>query len=401
MNTPGLHSHRLVKQLILAAVIAVQFQPQAQSAGVLVRRVPDNGLQPVLAGDPQSGVHLLYFTRDPEDESAGHFIYRHYLEAGDDWDGPVQVSHELYPLPHLIARAAMVVDDEQRIHVTWHRDFPLQIPDDVAWETIKPEYFYTRSGAGDTRFETERSVVDNFVTATAEAGAGLAIQGGKISLVWHGGNAEDGEIDESHRSIYRVGSMDHGANFGRPELAGDPRAGACGCCGLSAAYAADGRLQVVFRSAVANSGRHTQLLEWSAPGQAPALTRLHDWELNACPVSTNAVNHGADGSNYTVFETKGQIYMARLDAVAPAVTAISGGQGQGANKHPALAFNRQGDYLVAWNEGRGTNGGGALRWHLYGNNGDLLQSGDQDARVPDDSAPAVIALKNEDFLLLY
>ena len=387
------------KLKIMAAlfVLTIHCGAACLASDIVFQGVPDAGIQPVLTTDEEGGIHLLYFRESEDTPGQGYFYYRQRMENG--WSDAIQVSTHPYPRPHLIARAALAVDDSGRIHVTWHQDYPVEdlpTPNSMAY---LPDFLYTRSGDGNGVFEKERSVLRKFITG-AETGAALTAKGDMVSMIWHGSDPEAADL-ESEGSVYQIVSHDDGKTFGSETLIGDKSLGACGCCGLAAAYDGRGNLQVAYRTAVNNEGRHMQLLETGAKTTGTT-TLIHPWQLNACPVSTTDLARDGNGVNHLVFETKGLVYQAVLDRNNPKPRGIRSPVTKLLQKHPAIAINAQGEKLIVWNEGNGISGGGSLRWQLYNPAGEPVPRSENEAReVPVHSAASTAALRDGTFLVMY
>ena len=387
------------KTMFVWLFLIFQYHDACLAADIAFQRVPDAGIQPVLVSDRQGDTHLLYFKVEDASTGRGRFYYRRFDESRHGWSAAIQVSTNPYQRPHLIARASMAVDDSRRIHVTWHQDNPVDDYPTSNGSEYLPDYLYTRAREDVPVFEPERSIVREFITE-AETGAALVVHDNSVSLIWHGSGPDDAET-ESAGSVYRIVSLDNGTTFGKEEMIGDQSLGACGCCGLSAGFNRAGKLQVAYRTAVANDGRHMQLLEVD-PGKKSKTRLLHAWQLSACPVSTNHIARDRDGNNHLVFETRGLIYQVDLGTGAAMPGAVSSPASRHAQKHPAIAINNRNEKLIVWNEGVGINGGGVLRWQLFNPKNVPVPPEDKEERtVAEYSAPAVISFRDGNFLVLY
>jgi hypothetical protein len=71
-------------------------------------------------------------------------------------------------------------------------------------------------------------------------------------------------------------------------------------------------------------------------------------------------------------------------------------------KNPALAINKNGERLIVWGEAISHARGGRLNMRLFNIEGDNTNyEMAQEINIPDYSFPAVVALPNNDFLVLY
>ena len=70
-------------------------------------------------------------------------------------------------------------------------------------------------------------------------------------------------------------------------------------------------------------------------------------------------------------------------------------------KHPALAFNKNGDMILVWTEGTGWMRGGDLAWQVYDKTGTPGESGRRAGAIPVWGLPAVIAEANGGFTIFH
>jgi hypothetical protein len=76
--------------------------------------------------------------------------------------------------------------------------------------------------------------------------------------------------------------------------------------------------------------------------------------------------------------------------------------GNGTNrKHPALAFNKNGDMILVWTEGTGWERGGALAWQVYDKNMQPTESGSRAGAIPVWGLPTVVAELDGRFTILH
>jgi hypothetical protein len=383
-------------------IMACSAWPLCLASEIIFQTVPNGGIQPWLVTDKEEGIHLLYFVERDPDKHLGHLYYSQYSPRGNLWSAAVQVTTRLYPRSQIIARPVMAVDDDLGIHVTWHMDRPGEIFPSPAWYNAKPEYLYTRSLNGGSSFEQERSLVNEYVTAGAEAGAALALDGDTVALVWHGGNSMTRAVVESSRTVYRILSQDNGNTFGNEERIGNQDLGACACCGLSADYFGKDNLLIAYRTAIGGDGRHMQLLNINNDAISRKTTLVQPWVLNACPVTTSSLAPDSDGIPWLVFESQGKVLHTKLGQEEMISQPVRESARQPLQKHPVMAFNKSGEKLIVWNEGGNIYGGGYLKWQVFDTDGKPLAPTDSDSRkIPAHSAPAVTALENGAFLIMY
>lgn len=349
---------------------------------VVLGRVPDGGIQPQLISDREGGVRLLYYKHLNSDSKQGHLYYRKYVAVSQRWLKPIQVATTAYRNAGTIGRASMALDDRGRLHVSWF--------------SINPaSYYYSRSNLQKSRFEAERSLL-TVDLSEVEAAADVAVYRDRVTLSWHAGPLDS----EPARTVFTMTSVDGGETFSHATETGDTELGACACCSLAADFSSEGTLIVGYRSAVNGEGRHMQLL---SVGDGTTDTKLiHQWQLNACPVSTNYLSRDTNKRHWMVFETQGSIYQVLLAGKETTPTLVRAPQEKTRQKHPAMAFNSAGERVVVWGEGFGFFSGGDLALQLFSSVGDPTSSVDtKGLNIPDNSFASVTALQDGSFLVLY
>jgi hypothetical protein len=283
----------------------------------------------------------------------------------------------------------MAVGGDGRVHVVWY------LPRDN-------QYFYSRSNTERSQFETQQSIVDEFGEGL-DAGADIAALGSQVAIIWGAGALSR----EHERTVYGRISTDSGATFSDELQMGDKELGACACCSLATNFGAENELAIAYRSAIDGVGRHMQALtvqfagEIIESGSYAELSPLQEWELSACPLSTNDITVDADANQWLVFETEGRINQLQLgtgiDATPVAEPFIKTRQ-----KNPAVAINSQGDRLIVWGEAISHTRGGRLNMHLFTDDGsDNSAPFAEELSIPKFSFPAAAVLPSGDFLVLY
>jgi hypothetical protein len=258
-----------------------------------------------------------------------------------------------------------------RVHVAWNgsrSSGPASTP-----------MFYTRLNANRTAFEPERNVMHGAYNIDG-GGAVAADRNGHVYVVWHANTAGAG--DEGKRRVWITRSDDDGRTFDREHAVFDEPTGACGCCGLGAFADRGGAMYVLFRSAFEVVNRDMYLLMSRDLGVRFDGARIDRWNVGACVMSTQAFAEGASGV-FTAWETKGRIYMGRIDPKSGHVSGVTAAPGSDrTRKHPALAVNKDGEVLLAWTEGTAWNRGGATAWQVFGENARPLGEPGGAAGVP-------------------
>ncbi len=362
------------------------------TAEIIVQKTPDEGFQPRLNVTANGDVHLLYFKKRLSAPSAreGNLYYRHYLTTEKRFGLPVKVSSEAYNLQTFpISRASMAVGGDGRIHVVWYLPRANQ-------------YYYSRSNPERSQFDSQRALVAQFAEGL-DAGADIAAVGSRVAIVWGAGDLSR----EYERTVYGRLSTDSGASFSRELRMGNPDLGACACCALAVSYTDENELAVAYRSAIDGSGRHTQLLSLKFSADKlqgisyGAVSALQEWELSACPLSTNDIVEDAEARQWLVFETAGRIVQLRIGDEEEA-TRVADPFTETRQKNPAAAINEQAERLVVWGEAISHARGGRLNMRLFDKQGVVEDAlFDQEITIPDFSFPAAANLPNGDFLVLY
>jgi hypothetical protein len=131
-------------------------------------------------------------------------------------------------------------------------------------------------------------------------------------------------------------------------------------------------------------------------------TRLDNWKIDTCPMSSEAIAQGQNGV-FGAWDNDGQIYFSRIRATIPGAEDVVAVPGKGGDRqHPALAFNKNGEMILVWTEGTGWNRGGALAWQVYDKAGNPTASaGRRPGAIPVWGLPAVIAEPNGDFTIVH
>ena len=376
---------------ILCLLLAL-FLGSAAVAEIHIQETPDRGVQPRLTVDDSGNVHLLYFKKRLSAPSAreGNLYYRQYLPEQNRFGLPVKVSSNAFDIrTFAIARASIAVGGEGRVHVVWY------LPRDN-------QYFYTRSNIERSQFQAQQAVVEEFGEGL-DAGADIAALGSQVAIVWGAGALSR----EYERTVYGRISTDSGATFSDELQMGNKDLGACACCSLATNFGDDNELAIAYRSAIDGVGRHMQALTLQfadkaiQQGQYAELSKLQEWELSACPLSTNDITVDAQANQWLVFETEGRINQLQLgtgiDAVPVAEPFIKTRQ-----KNPAVAINNQGDRLIVWGEAISQTRGGRLNMHLFADDGSDKNAGfTEEVSIPKFSFPAAAVLPSGDFLVLY
>jgi hypothetical protein len=151
-----------------------------------------------------------------------------------------------------------------------------------------------------------------------------------------------------------------------------------------------------------------RLLASSDYGRTFKVALLHPWKIGQCAMSTAAFSGAPQGELLAAWETQQQIYFSTLPdsaashGAAAAVTATGVPGPGGTRKHPAVAANDKGEFIVAWTEGTGWEKGGAVAWQVFDPAGHPIprQSGRAEG-LPTWSAPAAFPTPDGRFKIAF
>lgn len=172
----------------------------------------------------------------------------------------------------------------------------------------------------------------------------------------------------SHHSIhlhgyqFRITETDGGQI---PESAQWPETTALVAVGMANVHAGeDGRVFVVFRSATEKVNRDIHVLASKDFNKTFEIASVDPWEVGTCVMSTAAfASRGEDV--LAAWETKDRVRLADLGGGKSVGRAVSMPRGEKNQKHPSVAVNGRGEYVVVWTEGTGWGKGGDLNWQVF------------------------------------
>jgi hypothetical protein len=385
---------RLSHALSVAAFFWFLGTTHAADKPVNVIKTPDDGIQPQALMDAKGVLHLLYY----KGKASGGDLYYVRREPGRErFSEPIRVNSIAGSAiaTGTIRGGQIALGKDGRVHVAWNGLYEAAPKE----PTGTPMYYARMSDAG-AAFEPQRnlmhvsSVLDGGGTVTADAE-------GNVVVAWHGLKL-GGETGEDNRKVWVARSTDDGKNFAVEKPATDKPTGACGCCGMRGFTDSKGRFVFLYRGATEKIHRDMFLLISADHGQSFDVNKVHPWEINACPMSSEAFAEGPDGV-YAAWETDGQIYFAPVDPAKGVVGKVTVAPGRARDrKHPALAINGKGEILLAWTEGTGWQKGGALAWQVFDKKGNPT---DEKGRLADGipvwGLPAVVVDLDGKFLIIH
>lgn len=383
----------LTLSMVLSDVSAAQ-EVQTPPA-VKTMRVPDGGIQPQVAVDRAGTVHLVYFKGDPRN---GDIYYVKSTDAGDSFSKPIRVNSQVGSALAIgsVRGSQLAIGKNNRAHVAWNGS------GNASPKATKNEspFLYARLNDDGTAFEEQRNLMRK--SGGLDGGGAVAADlAGNVYAVWHGSD-EDGHEGEPYRKIWVARSNDEGKSFlvERPIPGADD--GACACCGLNAFTAKDGALLVLYRSANEVVHRDIHLLVSTDGGVHAKDTKVHEWNVGQCVMSTAAFCEGSAGP-LAAWETKERVYFGVIDPATHQLSKPIAPPNQGNNsKHPAVAVNRDGQVIVAWTVDTAWQKGGAVAWQVFDKNGNpLLKENGQAKELPVWGLVAVFAKPDRGFVVIY
>jgi hypothetical protein len=361
--------------------------------GVVVVRVPEKGIQPQVAVDGKGIVHLLYYKGDA---GAGDIFYAR-SDDGAHFKHPLWVNSQSGSAIAIgnIRGAHLALGKNGRPHVAWNgsQKAAPKAPGDAH------PMLYTRLDDEGKGFEPQRNLIQA-TGAVLDGGGSVAADGaGNVYVFWHSpGSGKKGEVN---RRVWVAVSTDDGKTFAAEKAATDEPTGACGCCGLRAFADKKGTVYTLYRGAKTVDQRDMYLLSSVAGGKEFKAENVDPWAINMCPMSSEAFAEGP-GFVAAAWDTKGQVYFARIDAAtgkrSPPIAAPGTGHGR---KHPALAVNAKGETLLAWTEGMGWERGGSVAWQVYDKNGNPTHERGRADGVPVWSLVAAYVQPDGRFAVMY
>lgn len=379
---------------VLLLVLTILLLGAIPAAGeVIVRRVPDRGVQPQVAVDEKGTVHLIYLTGDP---SHSDIFYTHSSDGGQSWSDPLRVNSQPGSAVAIgtVRGPQLALGRGGIVHVAW-------MGSTLAEPKVAGKFapmLYARLAPGSASFEAQRNVIESHPGLDG-GGAIAADEKGNVFVAWHAPSAPG--AGEQSRQVWIARSIDDGKTFAPEKPISDASTGACGCCGMRLA-AADGKVIALYRGAArqVNRGMH---LAWADESLANPHTReIAPMVKGACVMSTSAIASSNQGALIS-WETMDQVFWSAFkdpDASPRAARAVPGAASSG-QKHPAIAADSAGRVLIAWTEGTAWARGGTLHWALYDNAQSAApsQTG-QASNLPAWDAPAVVPFRS-DFVILY
>jgi hypothetical protein len=155
-------------------------------------------------------------------------------------------------------------------------------------------------------------------------GTVAADRAGNVYVAWHG-KAPGAAEGEAGRQVWVAESHDDGKTFAAEQAAWNQPTGACGCCGMAIFADRKGVIRALYRSATESVHRDIYLLTSVDHGRSFDGRKLHQWEINACPMSSMAFAETGTTVEGT-WETDGQVYFAKLTGSNAVPVSAPGGR---------------------------------------------------------------------------
>lgn len=378
---------RRVVALMLLVCLGGCVRADMMSGLLLVENVPDGGIQPQVVAGAGGVIHVAYFVGDP---AGGDWQYVKWTPGGTSPRIRINSRSGRAVAVGTVRGVQLALGRTGRLHAVWNGAARTS-PGSGGGMPLLYASFYP----GQQNFTPQRNLTT--WSGDVDGGGTIAADGdGGVYASWH---ANPAGTSDAERAVYLSRSFDDGASFAREERISADRSGACACCNLRSIVDRQGTLSLVYRAAGADVNRDTMLLWSKDRGVTFSSVRVDPWKLEACPLSSFSVAEGPRGL-LAAWETNGQIRHAMLTPGAATLPSIAAAPASGQRKHPAVAVNRRGEYIVAWIENSGWARGGEVAWQIYGPDGRPTRDHGMAGKVPAWGLAAVAALPDGRFLLL-
>ena len=383
---PTAHLFVVVVLFVVWFQVAAAAEPEPT---VRAERVPDGGIQPQVLIGTDGTAHLIYFRGEP---AAGDVHYARRGPADESFSAPIRVNSGPGSViaTGTIRGAQLALGQDDRPHIAWNGSSRAQ-PRGPDGQT---PLLYTRLSDDGGGFEPQRNLIES--AYGLDGGACIAAdEAGRVFVAWHAGDRQEDE-----RRVWLVTSADDGRTFGDERAVDAEPVGACGCCGMRGTVTPAGEVLLLYRSAREDVHRDMYLLRSSDKGASFHSRKLQTWEINACPMSSEAFAHLGERT-WGAWETAEQVFVADLSDRGTRISPQAAPGEAARRKYPALAVNGAGQVLLVWTEGTGWNKGGSLAWQVFDEQGRPTAENGSAIGVPVWSFPAAYAEEDGNFVILY
>jgi hypothetical protein len=397
----SLQEELIVVRTLILSLILILFASAASvyagDASITAVHVPDGGIHPRVVSDTEGRIHLIYFKGEPQ---SGDVFYVASRDGGTTFSLPIRVNSQpgSVIITGTIRGPQIALGRGGRVHVAWmgsRTAEPKVGTDDVP-------ILYTRLNDAGDAFEPQQNLIRT--RSGLDGGGSIAADSeGNVYVGWHAPQTPKG--DEGDRRVWLVRSKDDGKTFG-DEIAADPSPnGACGCCGMRLFADSAGDVLILYRSAKEFVNRDIYLLSSRDKGDTFKSFLLGPWNIGQCVMSTAAITEGpGDGALLCAWEQQTQVYVVALDRkTLQPIGKPNPVPGQGENrKHPAVAVNADGQYIVAWTERTRWAKGGDVAWQVFERNGrPIAGSAGRASDLPVWGVPAAAVTPQGGFVIFY
>lgn len=293
-----------------------------------------HGLEPVVAKCDEAGtIHVAC-------NSADGPKYVRSVDGGKTFGRPIAIVDDASKKPGLVFDVwDIAVSPSGIVHVAlgtnaWKLKLPLE-----EWG-----FYYARLDRGDKNF----AAVQNINHKPSEGFSLATDEKGNVAACWL--------ADKLYANL----SHDNGATFG-PVVEIDRSFNPCNCCTTTCAYAADGRVAILYREET-NDDRNMFLVLWDMVRGDVTRNQISStlWKTDACPMTYYSITATPDGF-IAAWPTQGEIYFARIDingkVLPPGEIKTPGTNG---HRTGIVALSdTKGNTLIEWKKDK------QLGWQLY------------------------------------
>jgi len=363
------------------------------TTSVALVRVPDRGVQPQTAVDPEGTLHLIYLGDEP---GASNVYYVRKPAGSERFSRPMRVNSQPGSAIAIgsIRGAHLALGKANRVHVAWNGSGTAEPKGAVKYGN---PMLYSRLADDGSQFEPQRNVIEKAYGLDG-GGSVAADLDGNVYVAWH---SVDG-TGEGNRRVWFVHSADEGKTFAAEKPADPGKDGVCGCCGMKAFADRQGTVYLFYRSAREKVNRDMVLLTSTNHGKSFRGDVTGKWMIATCPMSSESFADAAENL-VTAWETDGQVFFSQIDKKKrlPGRPIAAPGNAAG-RKHPALAVNGRGETILVWTEGTGWEKGGGLAWQVFDDQGKptSVRGRTKDA-IPVWSYAAVYTAPDESFVIVH